>query len=99
MNEHTKYEVCAPSSVFCSVQTQTLSELIRNKFTVISRIELTSLCFSTTSPVFVLHCWNPVLVIPVKDCVSGNAVNQMVLEEQCYWLIIPVDLLIYYRYI
>lgn len=40
MNEHTKYEVGIPSSVFCTVQTQTFSELIRNKFTAyVSRKE------------------------------------------------------------
>lgn len=58
MNKHTKYEVHAPSSVFCTVQTQILSELIRNKFTVISifQQQFISLCCSSTSPVIVLHC-------------------------------------------
>lgn len=53
MNKYTKYQVGAPSSVFCTVQTQTLGELIKNKFTVISRKEFISL---HTSPVIVLHC-------------------------------------------
>jgi len=35
----------------------------------------------------------------VEGCVNGNAVNQTVLEKQCYLLIIPADLLFYYRYI
>lgn len=35
MNKHTKHEVCAPSSVFCLVQMQTVSELIINKFLII----------------------------------------------------------------
>lgn len=71
MNEHTKYEVGIPSSVFCSVQTQTFSELIRNKFTAyVSRKEYF---------LMVLHhqsCYCPSLL---KPCSAHSS------EGLCEW--------------
>lgn len=74
MNKRTKYGACALSPVFCSVQTQTSSELIRNKFTVISVSQQERVDF-----LMLLHhqpCYCPSLL---KPCSANSG------EGLCEW--------------